>query len=418
MGQRDGSYYYCSKDKHTWQQANEVTRRNGGHLAIIDDYDENRYLAGLLENQIAFIGVSDHASEGEWRNVNGGLQRYFNWRSGNPNNSGGIQHFVELEPSGKWNDNTGAFLREYIMEIKGCGRVKQTAGIPSGGNFPIGTTTVSYEATDDCGNRKTCSFNVVVVASANSQEISYCDSEANSSSRAFINTVQVNNLLFTSGNNGGYADNTSHCIPLQEGESFRITVTPGWSSFRYFAYYRIYADYNGDGDFADTNEYIGKARSANAITGSLQVPIGSVSGPTRIRVAMSLTGYPDACGTNLFGETEDFCVNISPSPNDPSSKDGRSKTSKVIPEVVMDEKPLKMVDRKASIYPNPARDHFNLAAPEMIKKLTMIGSDGRIVRDLQNPSGQIDISDLSSGLYMIRMIDDAGLEITEKIIVE
>lgn len=417
MGQRDGSYYYCSKDKHTWQQANEFSRRSGGNLAIIDDINENQYLAGLLENQIAFIGVSDHASEGEWRNVNGGIQRFFNWRSGNPNNTDGIQHFVELEPSGKWNDNSGAFLREYIMEIKGCGSVKQIAGIPSGGNFPIGTTTVSYEATDDCGNRKTCSFNVVVVADANSQ-IEYCGSGSNSSSRAFINKVQVDNLLFTSGNNGGYADNTSHCIPLQEGTSFRLTVTPGWSTYRYYAYYTIFADYNGDGDFNDTNEYIGKARSANTITGTLRVPMGAVSGATRIRVAMSLTGYPSACGANFYGETEDFCVNISPSPSDPAAKEGRSKSEEVIPEVTMGEIPLKITERRASVYPNPARDQFNLAAPEVIKKLTMIGSDGRIVRDLRNPSGAIDISDLSSGLYMIRMIDDAGLEITEKIIVE
>ncbi len=417
MGQRDGSYYYCSKDKHTWQQANAATRRSGGNLAIIDDYDENRFLAGLLGNQIAFIGLSDHASEGEWRNVNGELQRYFNWRNGNPNNHEGLQHFVELEPSGKWNDNTGTFLREYIMEIKGCGSVKQIGGIPSGGEFPIGTTTVSYEATDDCGNRKTCSFNVVVVADANSQ-IDYCESDGNSSSRAFINKVQVNNLLFTSGNNGGYADNTDHCIPLQEGASFRLTVTPGWSTYRYYAYYKIYADYNGDGDFHDSNEYIGKARSANTITGTLRVPMGAVNGPTRIRVAMSLTGYPDACGTNFYGETEDFCVDIAGATNDPAAKEGRLKNEEVIPEVIMDETPLKITERKASVYPNPARDQFNLAAPEMIKKLTMIGSDGRVVRDLNNPSGSIDISDLSSGLYMIRMIDDAGLEITEKIIVE
>ena len=37
-----------------------------------------------------------------------------------------------------------------------------TGGIPSGGTFPIGTTEVEYEATDDCGNVVICTFNVTV----------------------------------------------------------------------------------------------------------------------------------------------------------------------------------------------------------------------------------------------------------------
>ncbi len=46
----------------------------------------------------------------------------------------------------------------------GCGAatVNQTAGLPSGSAFPVGTTTNTFEATDACGNTSSCSFNVVV----------------------------------------------------------------------------------------------------------------------------------------------------------------------------------------------------------------------------------------------------------------
>jgi len=37
-----------------------------------------------------------------------------------------------------------------------------TAGLHSGGQFPIGTTTVTYEAADDAGNSAIASFTVVV----------------------------------------------------------------------------------------------------------------------------------------------------------------------------------------------------------------------------------------------------------------
>ena len=43
----------------------------------------------------------------------------------------------------------------------------QTAGLPSGSEFPIGTTTNSFSLTDVQGNTGTCSFNVNVIAFAN-----------------------------------------------------------------------------------------------------------------------------------------------------------------------------------------------------------------------------------------------------------
>ena len=43
----------------------------------------------------------------------------------------------------------------------------RTAGPASGAAFPVGTTTVSYKATNNCGQQKTCSFTVTVNAGGN-----------------------------------------------------------------------------------------------------------------------------------------------------------------------------------------------------------------------------------------------------------
>ena len=45
---------------------------------------------------------------------------------------------------------------------EGVTSVTQTNGLPNGAAFPIGTTTLSYEANDDCGNTETCLFNITV----------------------------------------------------------------------------------------------------------------------------------------------------------------------------------------------------------------------------------------------------------------
>jgi hypothetical protein len=41
--------------------------------------------------------------------------------------------------------------------------VVQTAGLPSGSTFPVGTTVNTFTATDAGGNTSTCSFNVTVL---------------------------------------------------------------------------------------------------------------------------------------------------------------------------------------------------------------------------------------------------------------
>ncbi|NQZ48229.1 MAG: HYR domain-containing protein, partial [Erythrobacter sp.] len=51
------------------------------------------------------------------------------------------------------------------------GSVIQTAGLPSGSEFPVGTTTNTFEATDAEGNTSTCSFNVTVTVAESLQDI-------------------------------------------------------------------------------------------------------------------------------------------------------------------------------------------------------------------------------------------------------
>ena len=41
--------------------------------------------------------------------------------------------------------------------------ISQISGLPSGGSFPVGTTTNTFRATDAYGNSSTCSFNVTVI---------------------------------------------------------------------------------------------------------------------------------------------------------------------------------------------------------------------------------------------------------------
>ncbi len=53
----------------------------------------------------------------------------------------------------------------------GATTITRTSGPASGSSFPVGTTQVCHKATDNCGNVKTCCFNVTVTSTSSSVQI-------------------------------------------------------------------------------------------------------------------------------------------------------------------------------------------------------------------------------------------------------
>lgn len=49
-----------------------------------------------------------------------------------------------------------------VVAIDGCSETTVTNDADASGMFPVGTTTVTYTATDGCGNMSTCSFDIIV----------------------------------------------------------------------------------------------------------------------------------------------------------------------------------------------------------------------------------------------------------------
>ncbi len=161
MGERGGHRYYCSKDPAPWPVARQGAAAIGGYLAVVNDPAENAFLAARLNNQKAYIGLSDYGSEGTFYWSNNDPVNYTNWYTNQPNNSGGNQHYTQMLPDGTWNDTHKTDPLEYIVEIP-CIDVNQIEGPLNGSEFPVGTTTVRYEMIDDCGQTQECSFTVTV----------------------------------------------------------------------------------------------------------------------------------------------------------------------------------------------------------------------------------------------------------------
>ena len=156
VGQYNGHAYFRSNSSATWASAKDDALANGGYLAVVNDVAENTYLraAALAANANHWLGLTDEVTEGTFLWINGDPLSYTNWASGEPNNSSNEDYAV-MDIAGFWNDANSTVSNRYFIEFDCNQNIVPylTAGIASGGIFPVGNTTVTY----DYGGT-TCSF--------------------------------------------------------------------------------------------------------------------------------------------------------------------------------------------------------------------------------------------------------------------
>ncbi len=181
-----------------------------------------------------------------------------------------------------------------------------TAQNPSVTYSTAGTYDVSLTATNAAGSDTETRTDYITVQV---QPLEYCSSQGNNWSYEYIGNVTVGSFSNDSGA-AGYTDFTHLTIDLTAGDTVSVSLTPVFPSSTYTEYWKIWIDYNIDGDFEDAGEEVFSDVSSTTVTGSFTVP-SSASGLTRMRVSMKWNGEPTPCETFSYGEVEDYTVDIS-----------------------------------------------------------------------------------------------------------
>ena len=419
MGNHNGHNYYCSNSPLTWLNAQDACSDQGGYLAVINDAEENAFLSNILTIQSAYIGLSDHVNEGQFQWVNGESSSYTNWFAGQPNNYNNQQDFCEMMNDGTWNDQYNYKALEYIMEVPGCINVTQTSGPASGSIFTAGTTTaVSYTATDQCGNVDVCTFNITV-------ENAGCASGGLNSEKTWIDGVKFGNLSNESGNNGGYADFTEsqECLNVTPGNSYHLNLEPGFTSgFSVPVYWSAWIDYNMDGDYTDPNEFIAYGAGTQTLSGVITMPSVLWNGLTTMRVAMKTGGYPTSpCQQYNYGETEDYCVEVYGA-GDLTDGDVETRASGL--DAILLEGEL-VEAASLTVYPSPATSLLNmdLTIPSdvSIETAAIYNLQGQTIRTLNpidNTIPAVNVSEITNGIYLVKVALSDGSLLNEKIVVK
>jgi len=253
------------------------------------------------------------------------------------------------------------------------------------------STTYSFtvRAKDAAGNVSTDSNSVSVTTLA-VPTVTYCASRGNNTADEFINRVQLGTINNISGNNGGYGNFTALSTNLVRGTSNSITITPTWTGTIFREAYRVWIDYNKDGDFLDSGEQVVNVNrtTTTPIVRSFTVPTTALLGTTRMRVSMKYNASPTSCETFADGEVEDYTVNITATARDEVASNN----------IVA-----------FNLFPNPVKGEVlnisNLELDSTYRIFNMMGQElgkGTIVNE------SINVGSLASGTYLIEVSNANG----------
>ncbi len=176
-------------------------------------------------------------------------------------------------------------------------------------NLSAGTYSVTV--TDSRGCQETAS---IVVDASNTgggggggPVTTTCIQRGKSTKFEWIESVSLGSYTNDSGDDGGYGDYTAEQIEVSPGE-LSIKLVPHFKGNAYNEYWRVWVDWNEDGDFLDEGEQLFEAISHTTIEGAIAIPDLGQTGTRTLRVAMKYASYPSPCVDYPYGELEDYTL--------------------------------------------------------------------------------------------------------------
>ena len=233
--------------------------------------------------------------------------------------------------------------------------------------------------------------------------VTYCASKGTSVAYEYVDLVQLGSINRASGADAGYYNGTASTTTVAAGSAQTISLSAGFAGTAYSEYFKVYIDYNQNGVFTDAGELVVNAAASSAATTrsfGFTVPASAKSGNTRLRVVLSDATATTSCGTYSYGETEDYTLTVSGGARTDGSATARTSN----PNARADQ---------YTLYPNPATQVLNIARPantdpEAAFSVRVYDLRGAEVRGLSLTDGQVDVSALRAGTYLLNVTDGTG----------
>jgi bacillolysin len=234
----------------------------------------------------------------------------------------------------------------------------------------------------------------------------YCTSKGTDVRYEWIDLVRLGSISRTSTADGGYYDGTGLNTTLTAGSAQTISFSAGFASTAYTEYWKIFIDYNQDGDFTDSGETVvsGSSSSAATLSSNFTVPASAKNGVTRLRMLLSDASSTTSCGSYGYGETEDYSITIS---GGAAIADNGLVGGGSMGLTPLGTTTAQSTTQRLELYPNPATDLLRIAMPGNAKVVSVSVTDVRGVRVAasQLEDNQLNVGALAKGIYTLTVSD-------------
>lgn len=230
-------------------------------------------------------------------------------------------------------------------------------------------------------------------------DFDYC-SVSGQGNETWIAGMQFADVSNTSLSGNGFESFTQFSIELGRGFTHEYKLTPGFTDAPSDQYWQVWADWDQDGEFSETNGELiiaNETATADTLSGMVQIPLTASLGSTRLRVIMRSDAGTTACDSFASGEVEDYCLQIGPA-------------SSVDPDLSI---------LTVKIFPNPVTNQLQIESEEIIETITVIDMLGkRIFQSFgRSKSAEILVKDWPSGIYYV-VVDAEKGRVVKKILKE
>jgi len=250
-----------------------------------------------------------------------------------------------------------------------------------------GTYKVSLSVSNSAGTDSISKDNYITVSEVTNN---YCESNGDDTSYEWISNVKIGDFeKSSSASSSGYSDYTADIISIPANSDLNIALTPGFGSTPFNEYWKIWIDYNNNGNFSDLGEEVFSGNGNGVVTNTITVPDLEVN--TRMRVSMSYQDNLNSCGNFSYGEVEDYQIHIQRNEN---------------------EKNIDNIPFQIQAYPNPNQGNFYIRFDQKPRDTSIVlyNLQGQKVYEKELSGNHdtavfsIDIEGFTKGVYLLRVL--------------